>query len=108
MEIFDQLIKTESHPSKVWFKHYGVRKSTTNTFLFLFRNPEGDEFMEMSSNLESYFKGFMYFPELRHTGDSKYLSATAKQWESDFAYFVSFLEKREVWYVDFMVKIEQR
>ena len=50
-----------------------------------------DEFMEMSHNLERYFKGFMYFLELRQTGDSKQLSVTAKQWESDFAYFVSFL-----------------
>ncbi|MCU0421658.1 MAG: hypothetical protein MUC81_02515 [Bacteroidia bacterium] len=67
-----------------------------------------DEFMDMSDNLESYFKGFMYFLELRHTQDSKRLSATAKQWENDFVYFVSFLENREVWYGNFMVKIEQR
>ena len=48
-----------------------------------------NEFGIMSDNLESFFKGFLYFLALRHVTDSSQLDLKIKALENDFEYFIN-------------------
>jgi hypothetical protein len=52
-----------------------------------------DEFGELSTNIESFFKGFIYFLGLRHVQNRSQMGVELKKWEKDFEYFIGTLIK---------------
>lgn len=47
-----------------------------------------DKFDTSSNQIESYFKGFLYFLSLRHVHNSSYLHPEIKKLKNDFEYFI--------------------
>lgn len=48
-----------------------------------------------SEQLESFFKGFMYFLALRHVKDRDQLDAQLRKWDNDFIYFMEKAAERK-------------
>lgn len=54
-----------------------------------------NEFGRFSNQVESFFKGFLYFLSLRHVKDREYLDDEIKLWYNDFEYFKKALQKKQ-------------
>jgi len=54
-----------------------------------------NEFGRLSTALESFFKGFLYFLALRHVKDRDHLDADFREWDKDFEFFLYALDNRD-------------
>jgi hypothetical protein len=55
-----------------------------------------NELGKRSEQLESFFRGFLYFLAMRHVQDRSHLDATVKNWENDFEYFIDALNQKQL------------
>lgn len=49
-----------------------------------------------SDQLESFFRGFIFFLSMRHVKDRFHLDDEIKKWENDFEFFIASLKKKSL------------
>lgn len=54
------------------------------------------DFGQLSTKLESFFKGFIYFLALRHVPDRSQMDIGIKEFEKDFEYFMNALDQKNL------------